>query len=425
MSDRERMYDGLLDASHGMSLEQLPAMVREQAEHAGLHGGLIYLADLQEDVLSLVAGAGPRAGGDVGVPAAELGIDGTPAGRSYTTLRPLRGTGPESGRWWTPLLDGAERVGVLQVDTDRADPGTALAVQRLASLVTLLLLSVRSQSDSYARLLRTRPMTVAAELQWNLMPPKAFANGYVTISAALEPAYEIGGDAFDYALADGVVHVGLFDAMGHDVTAGLTANLAVAACRNARRQGAGLIATGAAVEEALIEQLGGERFVTAVLIDLDTHTGRVTWINHGHHPPVVVRGGRWRDLPCPPAHPLGIDLGVEAALCREQLRPGDRLVLYTDGITEARNPAGEEFGLDRFMDFVLTHNAEGLPVPETLRRLIHSVKDYQRGEFQDDATVLFLEWHGPRAARSGSPGELISHPGRDVPDDDDTVMRPE
>ena len=303
-------------------------------------------------------------------------------------------------------------MGVLQVDTDGIGPLTGLTVQRLASLVTLLLPSVRSQSDSYARLLRTRPMTVAAELQWNLMPARAFANGYVTISAALEPAYEIGGDAFDYALANGVVRLGLFDAMGHDVTAGLTANLAVAACRNARRQGADLVETGEFIEQAMLEQLGTELFVTALLIDLDTHTGRVTWVNRGHHPPVMVRGGRWKDLACTLAHPLGINLGAKAAQCTEQLHPGDRLVLYTDGITEARNPAGDEFGLDRFMDFVLTHNAEGLPVPETLRRLIHSVKKYQRGEFQDDATVLFLEWHRPRAIRAGKPGGLISRLGR-------------
>ncbi|TXS39548.1 serine/threonine-protein phosphatase [Streptomyces sp. or43] len=408
---RERMFQGLLDASHGMSLENLPDVVREQAAHAGLREASIYLADLQEDVLRLVTGHGLDAGGSTrGRADDELPIDGTPAGRAYTRLTPQRGEGAETGCWWTPLLDGAERVGVLRVENNDSGELTVRTLQRLASLVTLLILSVRTQSDSYARLVRTRPMTVAAELQWNLMPPRAFASGQVTISAALEPAYGVGGDAFDYALADDVVHLGVFDAMGHDVAAGLTANMAVAACRNARRQNATLIETGEFIERTLIEQLGNDRYVTAALIDLDTRTGEITWTSHAHHSPVVVREGTWTGLlPCPPSHPLGTDLGIGATLCREQLNPGDRLVLYTDGITEARSPAGEEFGLERFMDFILAHNAEGLPVPETLRRLIHSVLDYQKGQLQDDATVLFLEWHGPTPTRQGF-GELRSHP---------------
>jgi hypothetical protein len=406
------MFSGLLDASHGMSLEKLPSLVREQAARAGLRGALIYLADLQEDVLRLVPGEGLTAGAD-GEQAAELRVDGTPAGRSFATLEPQRADGRE-GWWWAPLLNGAERLGVLGADIDRADEQMVPVLCRLATLVTMMILSVRPQSDSHARLVRTRPMTVAAELQWNLMPPRTFANGQVTISGVVEPAYEVGGDAFDYALADSVMHLGIFDAMGHDVTAGLTANLAVAAGRNARRQNASLIETGEAIERTLIEQRGTDCYVTALLLDLDIHSGQIAWISHGHPSPVVIRDGAWSGLlPCRPAHPLGTDLGIKATLCREQLSPGDRLVLYTDGVTEARSPGGEEFGLDRFIDFIVSHNAEGLPVPETLRRLVRSILDYQQGHLQDDATVLFVEWHGPHASceDTATPEELRSHPG--------------
>ncbi|MGW8889095.1 PP2C family protein-serine/threonine phosphatase [Streptomyces sp. NPDC055749] len=110
---------------------------------------------------------------------------------------------------------------------------------------------------------------------------------------------------------------------------------------------------------------------------------------------------------------MGTDLSIKATLCREQLHPGDRLILYTDGITEAKDPSGEEFGLERFVQFILSHNAEGLPVPETLRRLVHSVLDYQKGQLQDDATVLFMEWHGPHNSLhrgSGPPEALLSRP---------------
>jgi serine phosphatase RsbU (regulator of sigma subunit) len=81
-------------------------------------------------------------------------------------------------------------------------------------------------------------------------------------------------------------------------------------------------------------------------------------------------------------------------LCREHLEPGDQLLLYTDGIVEARDAKGREFGRDRFVDFVLRHQADGLPAPETLRRLVRAVLEHHDGHLSDDATVLLCEWHG-------------------------------
>ncbi|GAA3290549.1 hypothetical protein GCM10020295_05270 [Streptomyces cinereospinus] len=218
----------------------------------------------------------------------------------------------------------------------------------------------------------------------------------MAIAAAMEPAYEIGGDAFDYAVAGDQVHLAVFDAMGHDSYAGLTANLAVAACRNQRRQGADLISTGERVEQVLVDHFGHDTYVTAVLAGLDTATGLLSWINRGHQPPVLIRGGRWATaLSCPPAHPLGTELGLTARQCREQLEPGDRILLYTDGIIEAHDAHGREFGLNRFTDFVIRRHADGLPVPETLRRLMHAVLEHHGGRLDDDATVLCVEWRGP------------------------------
>ncbi|MFJ8982477.1 PP2C family protein-serine/threonine phosphatase [Streptomyces sp. NPDC102282] len=195
------------------------------------------------------------------------------------------------------------------------------------------------------------------------------------------------------------------------MAAGLAANLAVAACRNARRQGATLMQTGQRIEHILVEYLSQTRYVTAILADLDLSSGELAWISHGHHSPILIRQGQWSPLPsCPPGAPLGTDLSLEATLCHAQLDPGDRVVLYTDGITETHDPGGQEFGLDRFMDFVIHHNAAGMPVPETLRRLIHSILDYHQGRLQDDATVVFLEWHGPQETAQDPDLALYSHP---------------
>lgn len=93
---------------------------------------------------------------------------------------------------------------------------------------------------------------------------------------------------------------------------------------------------------------------------------------------------------------MGTDLHPPTTLCREQLEPGDRLVLYTDGITEAR-VGGNEFGLARFIDFLVRHHSDGLPVPETLRRLIRALLQHHDQQLQDDATILVCEWLGPQA----------------------------
>ncbi|MFI9122431.1 PP2C family protein-serine/threonine phosphatase [Streptomyces bikiniensis] len=392
---------GMLAEGHLAGFDQVPDLVARHAGEAGMADVRIYLTDLREQVLREVTGRGLDAaeGGEV------FDVEGTLPGRVFTSNRPQRSADGERGRWWVPVLDGTERLGILRADLP--DGAGVERLQTVASLVGMLVVSKRPSSDAAARLVRTQKMNVAAELQWNLMPPRSFANRDVAICAAMEPAYEIGGDAFDYAVAGHQVHVAVFDAMGHDSYAGLTANLAVAACRNHRRQGTGLVNTGERVEQVLIDHFGHNTYVTAVLADLDVATGLLSWINRGHHPPILIRGGRWTAaLPCPPAHPLGTGLGLTATLCREQLEPGDRVLLYTDGVTEARDARGNEFGLERFTDFVIRRHADGLPVPETLRRLIRAVLDHHGGRLDDDATVLCLEWHGPSRNTA-----LRPHPG--------------
>jgi serine phosphatase RsbU (regulator of sigma subunit) len=379
-----RMLVALTRASHLTTFEKMSALVATHAERAGLGRTSIFLADLQQDVLREVTGRGIDAG-DGGE---ELRVDATLAGRAFQ--KGLGGAVTDGrGRHWIPVVDGTERLGVLRVDVTAAAPDRE-AMQDLASLLGLMLVSKRSYSDSC-----TRRMSPSAEMQWTLMPPQTFSDGRVTIAAAMEPAYETAGDAFDYALAADVAHLAIFDAMGHDTAAGLTANLAIATCRSHRRRGAGLSEAGSAIEAALLEQFRHSRYATGILADLDLTTGYLSWVNYGHPLPVLIRGGRWvTTLACPPTHPLGTDLGLSATVCREQLEPGDRLLFHTDGVTEARDTGGQQFGRDRFVDFVVRHHADGVPLPETLRRLVHAVLDYHDGFLADDATVLCCEWHG-------------------------------
>ena len=391
------MLRELVAASHLMSMEQLPGAAARHAADVGLHDVVIYVADLQQTVLRLLTGRGADAGGDPGAETPELKIEGTIAGRAYQTMEPVVGQAFDDGsvQYWLPILDGIERIGVVRATIPREDPLRRADAEYLAGLLALIIVSKGPYSDSLSRLVRTRDMSVSAEMQWRLLPPLTFANDQVVISAALEPAYRLGGDTFDYALAGDTVHFGVFDAMGHDTRSGLTAGLAIAAFRNGRLRRSGLLETGQEIEDVLVEQDRSGRFVTAVLAELDLRSGVLSFASYGHPAPVVIRKGRWvTSLESRPGTPLGTGLGVVPELSTEQLEPGDRVLLYTDGIVEARDPDKQEFGLHRFIDFLIKRNADGLSAPETLRRLVHNILEHHAGRLDDDATVLLLEWHG-------------------------------
>ncbi|WP_404830772.1 PP2C family protein-serine/threonine phosphatase [Streptomyces albidocamelliae] len=390
---REGVLLQLIARSHTATFEQLPDLVAEHAAPLGVRDVRIFAVDLQETVLREITGQGL----DAGAGGEQINVEGTLPGRAYQRVDLLaeQGSGGRQGRrWWAPVTDGVERLGVLGAQVEAEDDEDARGLLRdVASVVALLLLSKRSFSDSFARLVRTRSMNVAAEMQWNLMPPPAFAGNDLTIGGVIEPAYEVGGDAFDYAIAGQTAHLAVFDAMGHDIRAGITANLAVAACRNARRQGTSLADTSEAVEHVLAHHAGTSRYVTGVLASLDLVSGQLTWVNRGHPLPLVIRGNRRvTELRCPPAGPMGTNLNLPLTTCHQRLEPGDRLLLYTDGITEARDARGEEFGRDRFVDYVLRHHSAHQTLHETLRRLMHAVIDHHAGRLNDDATVLLAEW---------------------------------
>ncbi|MGP3957834.1 PP2C family protein-serine/threonine phosphatase [Nonomuraea sp. 3N208] len=392
-SDGERTLGGLLEATHLAAMEDLPALVCAHARLIGCSDTVIYVTDLQQQLLVPLPGQRDKSG----APLEPIKIDTTMAGRAFRVVEIVQSkTMPadEGRRLWVPLLDGTERVGVLGATVSAYDELVEWRVKQLAALVAVLVISKRPHSDSFARLVRARPMTLSAEVMWNLLPPGTFANDDVVVSAALEPAYEMGGDAYDYAIDGSLLHLALFDAMGHDTSAGLTATVAMGSCRHNRRLGMDLPAISEAVDTAIKEQFTG-RFATGILACLDLRTGQLSWVNRGHHPPLVIRDGQCvatLDSVPMPDPPMGFGLGISTGLLCYQLQRGDRLLFYTDGIIEAQSPDGETFGLKRFVDFVIRQEADGVSAPETLRRLIQAILRHQTGRLQDDATVMTVEW---------------------------------
>jgi serine phosphatase RsbU (regulator of sigma subunit) len=257
-----------------------------------------------------------------------------------------------------------------------------------------LVVAKSAYTDFFELLRRTSPMTLASELVWELVPPLVLASESFVLSAMLEPCYDIGGDAFDYALDNGVLHLAVFDAMGHGLAAAGMASLALSAYRHSRRNGDAPAAAYTAIDTALAEQNLASRFVTALIAELDLVTGALRWVTAGHPAPLLLRDGRLvKSLDAAPVPPLGLQLAAGAPVeGRESLEPGDMILLYTDGLTEARRPGGELFTVERLGQFIEREAAAGRPAPETLRQLREAIIERGAGALNDDATALLVEW---------------------------------
>ncbi|MFJ8567897.1 PP2C family protein-serine/threonine phosphatase [Streptomyces sp. NPDC093514] len=394
-ADFGRLMRTLLRDSHRVGPDGLPALIDAAARSMDLLGAEIFLADVQQTRLIPLPPPAPTRAPDGREPG--LPVEGTLAGWAYRTGSPRLTTGSEPGVW-LPLAHGVERLGVLRLAARALDPAALEQCEALASLTGQFLASVSGFSDTILRGTRIRPMSLQGELAWAFMPPRTIGSREATSSAALEPAYRIGGDAFDHTLTADTLHLTVIDAMGHDLASGLCAAVALAGCRSTRRDGGNLADITAAVDEALGTWLPG-RLLTAVFADLDLVSGVLTWVNRGHPAPLVIR--HQHVVPDALQRPAQLPLGIgrrdtphtPSVIHRAQLERGDRILIHTDGVTDARSPAGELFGEERLIDTVVRATAAGEAAPEALRRLIRDILDHQHGRLTDDATILLAEWH--------------------------------
>jgi hypothetical protein len=408
----------LLSQSHLIRPGDVTAALAEAARPLGLSAPCVYLADMQQRHLMPLPADDEQA--SRGQAAAEpLLIETSTAGQAYRAVEIKHVLDTRASRdWqnayrvWVPLADGADLLGVLGLTATDTGEDTLARCRALASLTGLMVTAKARVSDTYARAQRSKKMSLQGEMIWALLPPRAFATEHVLLSAFLEPAYEAGGDGFDYSMLGNRLHVSLFDALGHDLSAGLLTSVCLASCRGSRRSGGSLVDTVAHADRAIVRQFGDYRFVTALLAELDVGTGQLNWVCRGHPAPLLIRGNRTvTEFSRPPELPLGLsvvdaegevdDSIVEATLHTEQLQPGDRVLFYTDGVTEGHTTGGVPFGVERLGRFVIEHAAVGTPAPEMMRQLNHEIMDHQAGDLRDDATVVMVEWQ---------PG----HPRRDL-----------
>jgi sigma-B regulation protein RsbU (phosphoserine phosphatase) len=198
-----------------------------------------------------------------------------------------------------------------------------------------------------------REQQVASEIQQRFLPAAAPQLEGWELQGISFPCYEIGGDYYDFIRReDGKLIVALGDVSGKGTAAALLMSSLHAAIHAHAETHNSIVETISAVNRYLVESIPANRFVTLFYGELDPKAGVLTFLNAGHNPPLIVHAGGTMEQLAAGGLPLGIMEGAEFREGKTQLRAGDVLVIYSDGVSEAVNPSGEEFGPTRLYEVV-------------------------------------------------------------------------
>jgi len=374
----------LLHESRRQAPDQVGAFLAQRVTDFGMADLSVYVTDFEQRRLVSIVGSAA---------AGSLDMDNSTGGQSFTTAKQVVEPADGGDRLWSVVVDGAARLGVMSVTMPRVDDDARALADSLAGVVAALLVTRGQCTDAYTTLRRTEKFSLAAEMQWDLLPPLSLDSGRVSVAGLIQPAYEVGGDSFDYAVNGDTLDFAVFDAMGHGLRSSQLAHLAVSSYRHSRRSNLDLEATYEAMDTAVAARSEGEEFVTCIIGRLDLPKGHLTWINVGHPLPLLVRADNVvGPLSCASTLPAGLGLDGVTEIAHDVLQPGDRLFCITDGVVDAHRPGGEDFGEERLIAFLSAQSRAGLDAAETVRRLSHTVLDHH-GVLSDDTTAFLVDLH--------------------------------
>jgi Stage II sporulation protein E (SpoIIE) len=355
------------------------------ASAVGAAAARIHIVDYGHELLIPLGQRGARGEG--------ISLEGTLAGRVFCFGEAITTQG-EPAITYLCLAEGAERFGVIEIEHGPVFKGDATGLTSALRILVLTIVSKRRYTDVVLKTRRARPLSIAAEMQWDLLPPLSCSTPAAAISGTLEPAYSTGGDSFDYALTEHRLDFAVIDAVGHGLPAILKSALAVNTIRNARREGEGLSDAYRKVDQAMQQQFGDSYYVTGILASIDLTTGELTWINAGHHLPLLVRNGALAgDMICEPSMPMGLG-GHVIQVMRNTLQPDDRILFFTDGVVEGRASDRSVFGVERLGDLFVRASTDGMSTAETTRRLTRSLLQHCSNGLHDDATLVVVHYKG-------------------------------
>jgi serine phosphatase RsbU (regulator of sigma subunit) len=245
-------------------------------------------------------------------------------------------------------------------------------------------------TDCLEAVRRRKPTSPAAEVQQHLLPPRIARIAGAQLAGALLPAYEVGGDWFDFVENRDGAWLAIADAAGNGPTAAGLGAAALGALRSARRSGKDLTDALIAVHETVRRLDNDDFFVTAIFARWLAATATLTWANCGHPSPYLVDAdGKLTELESPHHPPLGgIDAPQTFQLATRQLHPGERLILVTDGIIERKVKGGGTFGVKGIKQAL---DRADSPIAASTAMAIHQAVTQSWDEpLEDDATVVVM-----------------------------------